>query len=349
MWIAAMGNEEEKMGFRYRKSINLGGGFRINISKSGIGYSWGVKGYRITKTAKGTVRQTASIPGTGISFSEETGKNKINNQQQYTPAIDNNHYDTQNIENTITNDFVSAGLENILKSAHRVMILNKLSTILFWITLLLVFIKPIYAMSSIVFILVKIFVKTFGRVKLDYVIDDDQKEIVEKRINEMLKLTTCKKVWRIIQSSKVIDKKYSGGASTTISRVQCKMYSKSPFPFKSKVNAAVFKSGKETIIFMPDKLFVIQKTKIGALNYSDISSDIRTTRFIESESVPKDSSVVGTTWKYVNKKGGPDRRFADNRQLPICEYGEIELTSNNGLNTLLMYSNPNCSPLNLFN
>lgn len=252
-------------------------------------------------------------------------------------------------ENTITNDFVSAGLENILKSAHRVMILNKLSTILFWIALLLVFIKPIYAMSSIVFILVKIFVKTFGRVKLDYVIDDDQKEIVEKRINEMLKLTTCKKVWRIIQSSKVIDKKYSGGASTTISRVQCKMDSKSPFPFKSKVNAAVFKSGKETIIFMPDKLFVIQKTKIGALNYSDISSDIRTTRFIESESVPKDSSVVGTTWKYVNKKGGPDRRFADNRQLPICEYGEIELTSNNGLNTLLMYSNPNCSPLNLFN
>lgn len=31
------------MGFRYRKSINLGGGFRINLSKSGIGYSW-VKG-----------------------------------------------------------------------------------------------------------------------------------------------------------------------------------------------------------------------------------------------------------------------------------------------------------------
>ena len=25
------------MGFRYRKSINLGGGFRINLSKSGIG------------------------------------------------------------------------------------------------------------------------------------------------------------------------------------------------------------------------------------------------------------------------------------------------------------------------
>ena len=35
------------MGFRYRKSINLGGGFRINLNKSGIGYSWGVKGSRV--------------------------------------------------------------------------------------------------------------------------------------------------------------------------------------------------------------------------------------------------------------------------------------------------------------
>lgn len=64
------------MGFRFRKSINLGGGFRINLSKSGVGYSWGTKGYRITKTAKGSVRTTASIPGTGISYVEETSRKK---------------------------------------------------------------------------------------------------------------------------------------------------------------------------------------------------------------------------------------------------------------------------------
>ena len=58
------------MGFRYRKSINLGGGFRVNLSKSGIGYSWGTKGYRVTKKAGGGVRKTYSIPGTGLSWSE---------------------------------------------------------------------------------------------------------------------------------------------------------------------------------------------------------------------------------------------------------------------------------------
>ena len=64
------------MGLRFRKSINLGGGFRINMSKSGIGYSWGVKGFRKTKTANGRTRTTVSVPGTGISYVTESGKKK---------------------------------------------------------------------------------------------------------------------------------------------------------------------------------------------------------------------------------------------------------------------------------
>ena len=64
------------MGIRFRKSINLGGGLRINISKSGVGYSWGGKGFRITKTAKGKTRRTYSVPGTGISYVKEAGSDK---------------------------------------------------------------------------------------------------------------------------------------------------------------------------------------------------------------------------------------------------------------------------------
>ena len=58
------------MGLRYRKSIKMGP-FRINLSKSGIGYSVGVKGYRVTKKAGGGYRTTVSIPGTGISHVKE--------------------------------------------------------------------------------------------------------------------------------------------------------------------------------------------------------------------------------------------------------------------------------------
>lgn len=64
------------MGFRFRKSINLGKGFRINLSKSGIGYSWGVKGFRTTRTSTGKKMNTYSIPGTGISYVDVKGTTK---------------------------------------------------------------------------------------------------------------------------------------------------------------------------------------------------------------------------------------------------------------------------------
>lgn len=64
------------MGLRFRKSIKLGGGSRINISKSGIGYSVGTKGARVTKKAGGGTRTTISAPGTGISYVQESGNTK---------------------------------------------------------------------------------------------------------------------------------------------------------------------------------------------------------------------------------------------------------------------------------
>ena len=60
------------MGVRFRKSAKLPGGGRLNFSKSGVGYSLGGKGFRVTKTARGTTRTTASIHGTGLSYSDES-------------------------------------------------------------------------------------------------------------------------------------------------------------------------------------------------------------------------------------------------------------------------------------
>ena len=60
------------MGMRFRKSFG-GKHFRVTLSKSGVGYSGGVKGARITRTASGRTRKTASIPGSGISYTTESG------------------------------------------------------------------------------------------------------------------------------------------------------------------------------------------------------------------------------------------------------------------------------------
>ena len=60
------------MGFRFRKSISLGKHFKINLSKSGVGFSAGVKGFRVTRTANGKIRKTVTVPGTGISYVDES-------------------------------------------------------------------------------------------------------------------------------------------------------------------------------------------------------------------------------------------------------------------------------------
>ena len=57
------------MGFRFRKSIKLFPGVRVNFSKTGISTSIGKPGATINISERGT-RTTVGIPGTGISYSE---------------------------------------------------------------------------------------------------------------------------------------------------------------------------------------------------------------------------------------------------------------------------------------
>jgi tetratricopeptide (TPR) repeat protein len=58
------------MGFRVRKSIKIAPGIRMNVGKSGIGYSAGVRGARVSRSATGRVTRTLSLPGTGLSHSQ---------------------------------------------------------------------------------------------------------------------------------------------------------------------------------------------------------------------------------------------------------------------------------------
>ena len=64
------------MGLRFRKSINLGP-LRINLSKSGVGFSLGVKGFRVGRSAKGKNTATVSLPGTGLSYVQDLDGDSI--------------------------------------------------------------------------------------------------------------------------------------------------------------------------------------------------------------------------------------------------------------------------------
>jgi hypothetical protein len=51
------------MAWRFRRSLKLGP-LKLNFSRSGIGYSAGVRGFRVDTDAKGSTYTAASIPGT---------------------------------------------------------------------------------------------------------------------------------------------------------------------------------------------------------------------------------------------------------------------------------------------
>jgi len=60
------------MGFVFRKSIGAGP-FRVNLSKSGVGYSVGGRGFRTGISANGRRYSSFGVPGTGLSYRTSKG------------------------------------------------------------------------------------------------------------------------------------------------------------------------------------------------------------------------------------------------------------------------------------
>lgn len=57
------------MGLRFRKSIKLGGGVRLNLNKKSAGLSVGGKGFRYSANTSGRRTTAVGIPGSGLSYS----------------------------------------------------------------------------------------------------------------------------------------------------------------------------------------------------------------------------------------------------------------------------------------
>ncbi len=56
------------MGARFRKSINLGGGVKVNLNAKSASISAGVPGARVTYNSKGQRTTSVGLPGTGVAY-----------------------------------------------------------------------------------------------------------------------------------------------------------------------------------------------------------------------------------------------------------------------------------------
>ncbi len=338
------------MGFYLRKSISVGP-LRFNLSKSGIGVSAGFKGFRLgtgprgnyVHMGQGGLYYRATIPSNTSSIIPITPSYDI------PPILASTHAPLEEIESADVSQIIDSSSKDLLNEIN-----EKQKRIRFW---------PIIAfMSVIAFGLASnsrlqtwvagliFFIGCIGTyivyrkdllaktVVLFYAFDPEMESAYAQLYTAVEQLAGCNATWHIKSSGKVYDSKYHAGANALVSRKNTTIKKLEPPFLKTNIETVSINVGRQTLYFFPDQVLVYEKKGVGAVNYKELKVDISSSRFIEEESVPKDATVVGRTWKYVNKFGGPDKRFKDNKELPICLYEEIKLSSSNGLNELIQVS-----------
>src|SRR5262249_7813183 len=86
-------------------------------------------------------------------------------------------------------------------------------------------------------------------------------------------------------------------------------------------------NGGELLIYPAFSLYRVSTEAFALIDIRDTQIAFDVVGFHEEDGVPNDSRVVGNTWRKANKDGSPDRRFANNFQIPIAEYGRLRITS----------------------
>jgi len=151
-------------------------------------------------------------------------------------------------------------------------------------------------------------------------------------------LASASRMWHVAAAASVQDRKYHAGASGLVQRNLTIVQTSDPPMVKTNVPVLSLGAGRQTLYFLPDRLLVYDGAGIGAVSYRTLELSATRQRFIEEGSVPSDATVVDRTWRYVNKSGGPDRRFAHNPELPICLYDELAFRTASGLNEVFQIS-----------
>jgi len=345
------------MGFYLRKSIKVGP-FRLNLSKSGIGVSGGITGLRIgtgprgnyVHMGRGGLYYRKSLGGKGSPRRSGRSSGQASNQSQTSepvpppfPLASMTEIDSADVSQLRPCSSLDLLREIEEKSQiHRLApwVLGAGLALLLW-TLIAALPLPIPLGLSILVATFSFF--TFQRdqvhktVVLFFEFDPAAEQAYDTLHSASTSLANCAGCWHLTSKGTIQDRRYHGGAATTIDRTTTTIQIKPPPFLKTNIHTVVIPVGRQTLYFFPDRLLVLEGQKVGAVDYSELSVTISQTRLITDTVLP-DTQVVDHTWQFVNKNGAPDGRFANNRQLPICLYDEIHLQSQSGLNEVLQVS-----------
>jgi hypothetical protein len=171
--------------------------------------------------------------------------------------------------------------------------------------------------------------------------DDDFQSHYQSVLNAFQRASNCSEIKHVRAQGVVSaqDRRYHAGAARELDLRATQIVSRLPVRVQANTTPACLLAGKDELYFFPDRLLVKSENQFGAVSFETLHLQADTAKLIV-ESAPSDGHIVGRTWRYVNKNGGPDKRFKNNSELPIVEYSILFMRSDRGLNELFYFSAP---------
>ncbi|MGX1196127.1 hypothetical protein ACSSVQ_000111 [Parvibaculum sp. MBR-TMA-1.3b-4.2] len=342
------------MPFYLRKSVRAGP-FRFNFSKSGVGVSVGVKGLRVGTGPRGHYVHAGRNGFYYRASARRAGSSPASSKTE--SQIDRKHmvFDVEGVEMTEidSGDVLAMRDEsfdelldeiNAKRDQFSMAVLLGLAGAVIGGT-----IAPAIGPEALWLValalpgaLIGHWLDTYRRTAvLFYDLEQDMEALYRAVTESFDALSQCGGKWHVEAGGAVRDLttwKRNAGATHIVRKKRTALSYRLPNVVKSNVTPPALQVGKQVIYFLPDTALVDDGRHLGAVGYSDLRIKLEESDFIEEGGVPHDAIVVRHTWKHPNKRGGPDRRYKDNYQIPVCRYEMMHLTSKSGLNELVEFS-----------
>lgn len=324
------------MGIRFRKSINLGKGFRINMSKSGPGFSWGGKGFRLTRTAKGNIRTTASIPGTGLSYQKEF-KNPLRSKKNKGPSKATNKSDKaidfdQVLSFGVDFDKMSStALEDVLEATSSRRPYKLIGLGISILAIILAFKNIFFGLGLIPGFLLFFYKAKADDAYIEYDFNQDSGEEFDLTNKFLLGILESDKNWFVGRLGLV------GDSQSILVRDELRLSKGVKGGLRTNAEVISLEGRDLALSFLPDCLLIVRGDEKRALAYEDIEVDLGAEVFLEDEAIPKDAKLIEKTYLHTNKDGSRDQRYKTNPEVNRVEYGTLELRGD-GIDLLIAFS-----------
>ena len=153
-------------------------------------------------------------------------------------------------------------------------------------------------------------------------------------------LLRMNRLWLVSDISYSETKKNHAGADMLYNRQKMEVSDQLPEGLYSNQSIVVCKTSSIEIIFTPDKVIIIEKSRsVTVIFNKDLEINISNILYVEDEKIPEDAIVNRYVWEHPNKDGSPDRRYKQNKQLPECMYATIQIGSmNQNINIIFLAS-----------